>query len=197
MSDDINYQNNPLHGVGLKQMLVELIGHYSFEILYAYLNINCFKTNPSVDASVKFLKKTDWAREKVEVFYLYEYKNLPRASSEQFALSPRDRVVPVHQSPGAPKVLTLEDAERLREKRALKAAESKHGKSFRSGSGKGYQGRNRTQRDSVGSSGKPSNRSGSVRPDEARSTDNVASAASSGGMVSGGVVDPWAKARNQ
>jgi uncharacterized protein (DUF2132 family) len=196
MSNEINYQNNPLHGVSLKQMLVELIGHYGFEILYAYLNINCFKTNPSVDASVKFLKKTDWAREKVEVFYLYEYKNLPRASSEQFALSPRDRVVPAHQSPGEPKVLTLEDAERLREKRALKAAESKHGKSFRSGSGKGYQGRNRTQRDGVGSSGKPSNRSG-MRPDDARSTDNSASAASSAGMVSGGVVDPWAKARNK
>jgi uncharacterized protein (DUF2132 family) len=190
MSDEINYQNNPLHGVSLKQMLVELIGHYGFEILYAYLNIN-----PCVDASVKFLKKTDWAREKVEVFYLYEYKNLPRASSEQFALSPRDRVVPAHQSPGAPKVLTLEDAERLREKRALKAAESKHGKSFRSGSGKGYQGRNRTERDGVNRSARPS--SGGVRPDEARSTDNPASAASSGGVVSGGVVDPWAKARNK
>ena len=54
-----------------------MVDQYGFEILFAYLNINCFKTNPSVDSSVKFLKKTDWAREKVEAFYLYEFKNLP------------------------------------------------------------------------------------------------------------------------
>ena len=57
----------------------------------------------------KFLKKTDWAREKVEVFYLYEFKNLPGASSEQFLLPPRDRVIPEDQAPGDPKELSLED----------------------------------------------------------------------------------------
>lgn len=122
MTDETNYQNNPLHGLSLKNMLIELEDHYGFEILYAYLNINCFKTNPSIDSSVKFLKKTDWAREKVEVFYLYEFKNLPRASSEQFKLPPRDRVIPEDQKPGAPAELSLEDAERLRAKRAKKAA---------------------------------------------------------------------------
>ena len=91
MTDELNYQSNPLHGVGLKEMLTEVVGHYGFDILYAYLNINCFKTNPSIAASVKFLKKTEWAREKVEVFYLYEYKNLPTVSSEQFKLPPRER----------------------------------------------------------------------------------------------------------
>ena len=55
-----------LHGVSLKQLLTEIVDHYGFEILYAYLNINCFNTKPSIDSSVKFLKKTDWAREKVE-----------------------------------------------------------------------------------------------------------------------------------
>ena len=121
MTDEINYGNNPLHGVSLKQVVSELAQHYGFEILYAYLNINCFKTNPSTESSVKFLKKTDWAREKVEAFYLYQYKSLPRASAEQFERPPRDRIVPPDQVPGPPAVLSLEDAERLREKRARKA----------------------------------------------------------------------------
>lgn len=123
MNTEVNYQNNPLHGVGLKQLLTELVEHYGFEILFAYLNINCFKTKPSIDSSVKFLKKTDWAREKVEGFYLYQFKGLPRASAEQFELPPRDRIIPPDQVPGEPAELSLEDAERLREKRARKAAQ--------------------------------------------------------------------------
>ncbi len=122
MTADIDYKNNPLHGVSLKQLLTEIVEHYGFEILYAYLNINCFSTKPSIDSSVKFLKKTDWAREKVEAFYLYQFKGLPRASAEQFELPPRDRIVPPEQQPGPPAELSLEDAERLREKRARKAA---------------------------------------------------------------------------
>jgi uncharacterized protein (DUF2132 family) len=120
MSNEINYKNNPLHGLSLKNLLIEIVDQYGFEILFAYLNINCFKTNPSIDSSVKFLKKIDWARKKVEGFYLYEYKNLPRASYEQFLLPPRDRVVPEDQTPGKPKELSLEDAERLREKHTKK-----------------------------------------------------------------------------
>lgn len=143
-----------------------MVDHYGFEILFAYLNINCFKTNPSMDSSVKFLKKTDWAREKVEAFYLYEFKNLPRASDEQFLLPPRDRIVPEDQTPGKPAELSLEDAERLREKRAKKAAERDQGaghrlvagKSFGSQRGNGYS-KNRdidgTQKDDRGSSNSP------------------------------------------
>ncbi len=122
MTTDIDYKNNPLHGVSLKQVVSEIAQHYGFKILYAYLNINCFNNNPSVDSSVKFLKKTDWAREKVEAFYLYQFKGLPRASAEQFELPPRDRVIPPDQKPAQPAELSLEDAERLREKRARKAA---------------------------------------------------------------------------
>lgn len=123
MNTEINYKNNPLNGVGLKAMVTELVDHYGFEILYAYLNINCFKTNPSAESSIKFLKKTQWAREKVEAFYMYQYKNLPRASSEQFKVAPRDRIIPDDQKPGEPAELSLEDAEQLNEKRAQKAAE--------------------------------------------------------------------------
>ena len=123
MNNEINYENNPLHGLGLKSLVTEIVDQYSFEILFAYLNINCFKTNPSIDSSVKFLKKTDWAREKVEAFYLYEYKNLPRASYEESTLPPRERVLPEDQVPGDPKELSVEDAERSREERAEKYAE--------------------------------------------------------------------------
>lgn len=122
MTQDPDYQNNPLHGVSLKQLVTEIAQHYGFKILFAYLNINCFANNPSVESAVKFLKKTDWAREKVEAFYLYQFKSLPRASADQFELPPRDRIVPADQKPGAPAELSLEDAERLREKRAKKAA---------------------------------------------------------------------------
>ena len=122
MSNEIKYKNNPLDGVSLKSLLIEIVDQYGFEILFAYLNLNCFKANPSIDSSAKFLKKTDWAREKVEVFYLYEYKSLPRASYDQFTLPPRERVVPENQAPGDPKELSLDDAERLREKRANKSA---------------------------------------------------------------------------
>ena len=131
MNTEINYKNNPLHGVSLKTLVTEIVNHYGYELLFAYLNIQCFKNNPSIDASVKFLKKTDWAREKVESFYLYKFKSLPRASDEQFELPPRDRIVPPNQTPGEPAELSLEDAERLREKRARKAAEHDAGKTCR------------------------------------------------------------------
>jgi len=122
MNTEANYTNNPLHGVGLKQLLTEIVDHYGFEMLFAYLNINCFNKNPGIDSSVKFLKKTDWAREKVEAFYLYQFKSLPRASDEQFELPPRERIIPLDQTPGEPAELSFEDAERLAEKRARKAA---------------------------------------------------------------------------
>ena len=122
MENNINYNNNPLHGIGLKQVITEIVNYYGFDILFSYLNINCFNSNPSIDSSVKFLKKTDWAREKVEAFYLYQFKSLPRASAEQFELPPRDRIIPESQTPGSPAELSLEDADRLREKRAKKTA---------------------------------------------------------------------------
>ncbi len=117
MNKENPHINNPLQGVGLKTVLEELVTYYGFDILYAYLNMNCFKSNPSIAASAKFLKKTDWARHKVELFYLYQYKNLPKVSSEQFHVEPRERIVPENHKPGKPAVLSIEDAERLQKKR--------------------------------------------------------------------------------
>ena len=138
------YLNNPLHGVGLKTLLQELVSHYGFDILYAYLNINCFKVNPSLVASAKFLKKTDWAREKVEVFYLYQYKNLPAVSSEQFTLAPRERIVPEHHKPREPAKLSIEDGERLQQKRAKNADSRNSYTGERKGSSKEYNERRNT-----------------------------------------------------
>ena len=123
MTEEVNYKNNPLHGLSLKNLLTEIVDHYGFEILYAYLGINCFNKNPSIDSSLKFLKKTEWARIKVEQFYLYQYKNLPRAAYDQFEIPPRDRIIPEGDLPGEPAELSFEDAERLKEKRAKKASE--------------------------------------------------------------------------
>lgn len=187
MNDEINYKNNPLHGVSLKNLLIEMVDHYGFEILFAYLNINCFKTKPTIESSVKFLKKTDWAREKVEAFYLYEYKNLPRASGAQYALSPRDRIVPEGQTPGEPAELSLEDAERLREKREKRAAEHKGASGRRSNSGKGF---------GSGRGGKPSHsrdRNDSDRDRDSRRSINRDDSSSHTSNGSGGS-DPWARA---
>lgn len=137
-TEDNPYLNNPLHGVGLKTVLQELVSHYGFDILYAYLNINCFRSNPSLAASEKFLKKTDWAREKVEIFYLYQYKNLPSVSSEQFKLPARERIVPEHQKPKEPAILSIEDGERLQNKRAKNASFRNNKTGERKGSSKAY-----------------------------------------------------------
>ncbi len=122
MSKEELHRNNPLQGVGLKAILEELVTYYGFDILYAYLHMNCFKTNPSIAASAKFLKKTDWAREKVELFYLYQYKNLPKVSSEQFNVAPRERIVPEHHKPGSPAALSIVQGKQLHHKRVKNVA---------------------------------------------------------------------------
>ncbi|SMF48587.1 Uncharacterized conserved protein, DUF2132 family [Alteromonadaceae bacterium Bs31] len=160
MNDEINYKHNPLHGLSLKSLLTELVDHYGYEILFAYLNINCFKTNASIESSVKFLKKTNWAREKVEAFYLYQFKSLPRASAEQFELPPRDRIIPEDQIAGEPAELSLEDAARLREKRERKATE--FGRGGRPGSGKGKNSGGNAERRTQ--AGKPPERNTSTQP---------------------------------
>lgn len=66
---------NPLHGITLTTIVTELVDHFGFEELAKHININCFKSNPSIKSSLTFLRKTPWAREKVEHFYI-KNKNL-------------------------------------------------------------------------------------------------------------------------
>lgn len=70
MSDHNHNSNDPLHGVTLKALLTELVEQYGWEELADRININCFSNDPSISSSLKFLRKTPWAREKVEALYL-------------------------------------------------------------------------------------------------------------------------------
>ncbi|MGY8768212.1 MAG: VF530 family protein [Pirellulales bacterium] len=61
--------NNPLHGMTLENIVTQLVEHFGWDELASRININCFKADPSVKSSLKFLRKTPWAREKVESLY--------------------------------------------------------------------------------------------------------------------------------
>ncbi|MCK0125913.1 VF530 family protein [Gelidibacter sp. F2691] len=67
--------NNPLHGIKLEQILTDLEAHYGWEYMGTIINIKCFNDNPSVKSSLKFLRRTPWARTKVEYMYLKMLKN--------------------------------------------------------------------------------------------------------------------------
>jgi uncharacterized protein (DUF2132 family) len=62
--------NNPLHGVKLAEIIEHLVEYYGWDEMGARIEIKCFNVNPSVKSSLKFLRKTPWAREKVEQLYL-------------------------------------------------------------------------------------------------------------------------------
>ena len=62
--------NDPLHGKTLEMILVNLVEFYGWEKLGILIRINCFTDSPSISSSLKFLRKTDWARKKVEDLYL-------------------------------------------------------------------------------------------------------------------------------
>ena len=67
--------NNPLHGITLEQVVTRLERRYGWAYLGANININCFKSNPSVKSSLKFLRRTLWAREKVEALYIAAFRD--------------------------------------------------------------------------------------------------------------------------
>ena len=62
--------NNPLHGKTLESILKELVEYYGWETMGEKLRIRCFLENPSIASSLKFLRKTDWARKKVETMWI-------------------------------------------------------------------------------------------------------------------------------
>ena len=64
--------NNPLHGITLEHMLTRLVERYGWESLGSVINIRCFQNDPSIKSSLKFLRRTPWAREQVEALYLRE-----------------------------------------------------------------------------------------------------------------------------
>ncbi len=70
MSTDNQQPNNPLHGVKLVDILEYLVAYYGWDVLGEKIKINCFNSNPSIKSSLTFLRRTPWAREKVEQLYL-------------------------------------------------------------------------------------------------------------------------------
>ncbi len=68
-------RKNPLHGITLEMILVHLVDRYGWEQLGRRISIRCFTHEPSIKSSLKFLRKTPWAREKVETLYLRSLDN--------------------------------------------------------------------------------------------------------------------------
>lgn len=63
-------KNNPLHGITLEQILIKLVDYYGWEELALQISIRCFQSNPSIKSSLTFLRKTPWARTKVETLFI-------------------------------------------------------------------------------------------------------------------------------
>ena len=73
-------RNNPLHGITLAEIVKHLANYYGWEDLGTRINIKCFNENPSVKSSLTFLRKTEWAREKVEGLYLKSLRDIAKKS---------------------------------------------------------------------------------------------------------------------
>ena len=74
---------NPLHGITLESMLNELVAHFGWPELGYQIHIRCFVLDPSVASSLKFLRRTPWAREKVESLYLFMRREQARTAKTQ------------------------------------------------------------------------------------------------------------------
>jgi len=68
------HPNNPLHGITLEMMLTALVEKFGWEVMAAKIRINCFAKDPSIKSSLTFLRRTPWARKKVEELYLKTFK---------------------------------------------------------------------------------------------------------------------------
>ncbi len=62
--------NNPLHGITLEQMLTRLVDRYGWATLGRWIDVRCFQVDPSMKSSLKFLRRTPWARQKVEDLFV-------------------------------------------------------------------------------------------------------------------------------
>ncbi len=66
--------SNPLHGVTIERVITRLVDRYGWDGLAQRIDINCFKSDPSIKSSLKFLRKTQWARDKVESLYISTFE---------------------------------------------------------------------------------------------------------------------------
>lgn len=75
MSMSSEQPRNPLHGVTLERVVTELVEHYGWQELGSRITIRCFTSDPSIKSSLKFLRKTPWARDKVEALYVETFSS--------------------------------------------------------------------------------------------------------------------------
>lgn len=68
------HPRDPLHGITLETILTTLVERHGWESLASRINVRCFTSNPSLKSSLTFLRKTPWAREKIESWYLYDIR---------------------------------------------------------------------------------------------------------------------------
>jgi uncharacterized protein (DUF2132 family) len=78
---NMSQANNPLHGLTLEMILNDLATRYGWEELGRRIDIRCFNQDPSIASSLKFLRRTPWARAQVEALYLETVKKLPKTAS--------------------------------------------------------------------------------------------------------------------
>ena len=78
MTTPHDQSRNPLHGVTLERMLTELVDHFGWETMGRRIQIRCFTSDPSIGSSLRFLRRTPWAREKVERMYLFMLRERAR-----------------------------------------------------------------------------------------------------------------------
>lgn len=109
-------KNNPLHGLKTESIVKELVAYYGWKILFTALRFHCFKKNPSIKGTVKFLRNTDWAKEKIENFYLLSFKRMPRPNDVELNIPARARGFSKHIVPRKPMKLTIKSIERSQEK---------------------------------------------------------------------------------
>ena len=80
-SSPVAQARNPLHGITLEGIVTALVAHYGWAGLGERIPVRCFTSDPSVASSLKFLRKTPWAREKVEGLYLFMLRDAKRTAS--------------------------------------------------------------------------------------------------------------------
>lgn len=86
--------NNPLHGVTLEMILQQLVAHYGWEALGREIDIRCFNHEPSIASSLKFLRRTPWARAQVEALYLDTLPQPGEVDAEARIRVPRSKIDP-------------------------------------------------------------------------------------------------------
>ena len=79
----MSVSNDPLHGLTLEAMLNQLVAHFGWDDLGQRIDIRCFTSEPSIGSSLKFLRKTPWARDKVESLYLFMLREQRRGSADR------------------------------------------------------------------------------------------------------------------